>query len=67
MAARRGRPIRGQAVNVRGVGIVRSLEDIGNIVLTQQGGLPVLISDVSPVGTPGHRARTHGTSARFVD
>src|SRR6266508_760243 len=36
-----------QAVNVRGVGIVRSLEDIGNIVLTQQGGLPVLISDVA--------------------
>src|SRR4029453_17164749 len=31
-----------QAVNVRGVGIVRSLEDIGNIVLSQEGGLPVL-------------------------
>jgi heavy metal efflux system protein len=38
-----------QAVNVRGVGIVRSLEDIGNIVLTQEGGLPVLISDVANV------------------
>src|SRR6266702_2749322 len=36
-----------QAVNVRGVGSVRSLEDIGNIVLTQQGGLPVLVSDVA--------------------
>src|SRR6266545_2951730 len=36
-----------QAVNVRGVGIVRSLEDIGNIVLTQEGSLPVLISDVA--------------------
>src|SRR5258707_1264495 len=36
-----------QAVNVRGVGIVRSLEDIGNIVLTQEGGLPVLVSDVA--------------------
>src|SRR2546429_429622 len=36
-----------QAVNVRGVGIVRSLEDIGNIVLTQEGGLPVLISGVA--------------------
>src|SRR6266571_4457364 len=36
-----------QAVNVRGVGVVRSLEDIGNIVLTQQGGLPVLVSDVA--------------------
>src|SRR5256886_4931580 len=36
-----------EAVNVRGVGIVRSLEDIGNSVLTQQGCLPVLISDVA--------------------
>jgi cobalt-zinc-cadmium resistance protein CzcA len=36
-----------QAVNVRGLGVVRSLEDIGNIVLTQQGGLPVLVSDVA--------------------
>src|SRR5947207_2836190 len=36
-----------QAVNVRGVGIVRTLEDIGNIVLSQQGGLPVMISDVA--------------------
>src|SRR4030081_1309453 len=36
-----------QAVNVRGVGIVRSLEDIGTIVLTQQGSLPVLVSDVA--------------------
>src|SRR6266513_326259 len=31
-----------QAVNVRGVGIVRSLEDIGNIVLSLQGGLLVM-------------------------
>src|SRR6266700_1827800 len=36
-----------QAVNVRGVGIVRTLEDIGNIVLTQQSGVPVLVSDVA--------------------
>src|SRR6266581_4210728 len=38
-----------QAVNVRGVGIVRSLEDIGNIVLTQEGGVPVLVSDVAKI------------------
>ena len=38
-----------QAVNVRGVGIVRTLEDIGNIVLTQQGGVPVLVSDVAKI------------------
>jgi heavy metal efflux system protein len=36
-----------QAVNVRGLGVVRSLEDIGGIVLTQEGGQPVLISDVA--------------------
>src|SRR5204862_6393581 len=38
-----------QSVNVRGPGVVRSLEDIGNIVLTQQGGIPVLLSDISKV------------------
>jgi cobalt-zinc-cadmium resistance protein CzcA len=38
-----------QSVNVRGIGIVRSIEDIGNIVLTQQGGVPVLVSDVAKV------------------
>ena len=38
-----------QSVNVRGIGVVRSLEDIGNIVLTQQGGVPVLLSDVAKV------------------
>src|SRR5437763_15585309 len=36
-----------QSVNVRGLGVVGSLEDIGNIVLTQQGGVPVLRSDVA--------------------
>jgi len=38
-----------QSVNVRGLGVVSSLEDIGNIVLTQQGGVPVLLSDVARV------------------
>src|SRR5437763_5668381 len=38
-----------QSVNVRGLGVVGSLEDIGNIVLTQQGGVPVLLSDVAKV------------------
>ena len=28
-----------QSVNVRGIGVIGSLEDIGNIVLTQQGGV----------------------------
>ncbi len=38
-----------QSVNVRGLGVVSSLDDIGNIVLTQQGGVPVLLSDVAKV------------------
>jgi len=38
-----------QSVNVRGLGVVSSLEDIGNIVLSQQGGVPVLLSDVAKI------------------
>jgi len=38
-----------QSVNVRGLGVVSSLDDIGNIVLSQQGGVPVLLSDVAKV------------------
>ncbi|HWL31365.1 MAG TPA: efflux RND transporter permease subunit, partial [Xanthobacteraceae bacterium] len=45
-----------QSVNVRGLGVLTSLKDIGNIVLTQQGGLPVLLSDVAKVQV-GYRPR----------
>jgi heavy metal efflux system protein len=38
-----------QSVTVRGIGVVSTLQDIGNIVLTQQGGVPVLLSDVAKV------------------
>lgn len=38
-----------QSVNVRGVGVLGSLGDIGNIVLSQQGGLPVVLSDVARI------------------
>src|SRR5262245_18128393 len=38
-----------QSVTVRGLGVITSLEDIGNIVLTQQGGVPVLLSDIATV------------------
>jgi cobalt-zinc-cadmium resistance protein CzcA len=38
-----------QSVNVRGLGVVKSLEDIRNIVVTQQAGVPVLLSDVAKV------------------
>lgn len=36
-----------QSVNVRGLGVLTSVKDMENIVLTQQGGLPVLLSDVA--------------------
>jgi cobalt-zinc-cadmium resistance protein CzcA len=45
-----------QSVTVRGLGVVRSLDDIGNIVLTQQHGVPVLVSDVAKVQI-GYRPR----------
>jgi cobalt-zinc-cadmium resistance protein CzcA len=38
-----------QSVNVRGLGVVTSLEDIGNVVLSQQGGVPVLLGDVAKI------------------
>src|SRR5690606_3189717 len=43
-----------QSINVRGIGVLTSLKDIENIVLTQHGGLPVLLSDVAKVQI-GHR------------
>ena len=51
-----------QSVNVRGIGVIGSLDDIRNVVLTQQGGLPVLLSDVAKVQI-GHRPRL-GISGR---
>ena len=38
-----------QSVNVRGLGVVSTIDDIGRIVLSQQGGVPVLLSDVANV------------------
>ena len=38
-----------QSVNIRGLGLVRNIDDVSNIVLTQQNGLPVLVSDVAAV------------------
>src|SRR5438552_695637 len=38
-----------QSVNVRSIGVITSIEDIRNIVLSQQGGVPVLVSDVAKV------------------
>ena len=36
-----------QSVNVRGIGVLGSISDINNIVVSQQGGLPVLLSDIA--------------------
>jgi cobalt-zinc-cadmium resistance protein CzcA len=36
-----------QSVNVRGVGVLGSISDMNNIVVNQQGGLPVLLSDIA--------------------
>ena len=38
-----------QSVNIRGVGLIRDVSDIENIVLTQSNGVPVLIKDVARV------------------
>jgi heavy metal efflux system protein len=36
-----------QAANVRGLGLIRSLADIDDIMLTQSGGTPVFLKDVA--------------------
>ncbi|MGB7266573.1 MAG: CusA/CzcA family heavy metal efflux RND transporter [Terracidiphilus sp.] len=38
-----------QSVNVRGVGLLHSLDDMRNIVISEHGGVPVLLSDVADV------------------
>jgi cobalt-zinc-cadmium resistance protein CzcA len=45
-----------QSAVVRGVGLIRSVDDIKNTMLTQAGGNPVLIGDVATV-IVGHRPR----------
>jgi cobalt-zinc-cadmium resistance protein CzcA len=38
-----------QGFVVRGVGLISSLEDLGNIILTQKKGVPVLVKDLGEV------------------
>ncbi len=38
-----------QSVNVRGLGLVASLDDIRKIVITQQGSIPITVNDVAIV------------------
>src|ERR687894_93138 len=53
-----------QAAVVQGIGLIRDLEDIRNVVLSAEGGVPVLLSDVATVevgnlprlGVAGHAA-----------
>jgi cobalt-zinc-cadmium resistance protein CzcA len=45
-----------QAAVVRGVGLIRTIDDLGNTMLTQSGGNPVLVKDVATV-TVGHQPR----------
>ncbi|GGX34380.1 efflux RND transporter permease subunit [Undibacterium squillarum] len=47
-----------QGMVVRGVGLIRNLDDLGNIVITQKAGVPVLLRDLGQV-TYGHQER-HG-------
>jgi cobalt-zinc-cadmium resistance protein CzcA len=45
-----------QSAVVRGVGLIRSIDDIAHTMLAQQGGIPVLVSDVADV-TVGYQPR----------
>lgn len=38
-----------QSVNIRGVGLIKNAQDIGNTVLLQANGTPVLVKDVATV------------------
>src|SRR5947209_385329 len=45
-----------QSAVVRGVGLIRSLDDLNNTMLTQVGGNPVLVKDIAKV-IVGHQPR----------
>ena len=45
-----------QSAVVRGVGLIRSIEDLGSTMLTQVGGNPILVRDVATV-VVGHAPR----------
>jgi cobalt-zinc-cadmium resistance protein CzcA len=38
-----------QSVNIRGVGLIKDVDDIGNIVLSQSNGTPVLVKNLAKV------------------
>src|SRR5204862_5120840 len=45
-----------QVAVVRGVGLIRSMDDLSNTMLAQSGGNPVLVRDIATV-TVGHKPR----------
>src|SRR5712692_512812 len=49
-------PLGEQAYTVRGLGLIRSLKDIGDIVIFAQKGVPIRVRDVSTLGI-GHSPR----------
>jgi cobalt-zinc-cadmium resistance protein CzcA len=51
-----------QGLVVRGVGLIHNLDDLGNVVVTQKGGVPVLVKDLGRV-TLGQQER-HGILGR---
>jgi heavy metal efflux system protein len=63
-----------QALVVRGVGLIRSVQDIENIVLTASGGVPVFVKDVGhvqigaapPAGIFGLNGKTGGVEGVVV-
>jgi cobalt-zinc-cadmium resistance protein CzcA len=54
-----------QAANVRGIGLIRHVDDIGNVVLTQSGGTQVFLRDVAKAEI-GHTPRL-GIAGRDAD
>jgi heavy metal efflux system protein len=46
----------GQFYYVRGLGLVRNTEDIGNVIVAEKGGIPVHVKDLAQV-TIGHAPR----------
>jgi len=45
-----------QAFVVRGIGLLRDLDDLGNVVISQKGGVPILAKDLGTVNY-GHKER----------
>lgn len=42
-------PVNAEQFLVRGVGLIRTLQDIGNIVLAEENGVPIFVRDVAEV------------------